>query len=898
MRNLKHLITAVFVFAVLTPVLAQESAGRELRIAEQPLAASLREVADSFDLTIAFFSESTDGLLGPALDGEFTSEAALDMLLADTNLEYTFVNDSSVAVRPMTASDQGGDRDSGNARRQLLLMAQNQMPARQGQTETPARQRQTDSQTNDADADNERITRLDEITVTGTNIRGVENPTAPVISFDREEIELTGSATVEDFFRTVPQTFGSETQFADNSQNPTKSRLNTAGGTGVDLRGAGIGSTLVLLNGRRLPASDFGAFVDVSVMPLSVIERVDIQTDGASAVYGSDAVAGVVNFITRKDYEGIEGFARYGAVTSGSLREHQAGLTGGGNWGSGGGLVSLEYTDRNPLFASERDYIEISDVNPDGSLSSEEERYSAALSLHQDITNRLMLSADVLHGNRDSLRSQNTGGQFTFKTTQSNWFATTRLDYTISDRLNAGLYVDYGDTYLTSRANDDDFEEESQRANQLFVVEGKTSGALLDVWGGSLDFALGWLYRKERYESGRDGTVEEIAERAVKSAYGELLIPIVGDQNAFQGVQAFDISLAGRYEDYDDFGDNFAPKIGMHWRINDSFAVRGTYSESYRAPLLIHVNGGTVVIGLARPVSELTAAPTPPQDPRLDDGFFSYVFTAGANPDLVPESADVWTGGFELQPTSLEGLNIEGSYFRIDYVDRIERLSLFDVAGNPDYSSFLVLNPGTELLSELVANAQEFRNRLPFELTDDNIQVLGYTGFRNVSKRLITGVDLSVSYDWETTKGDFRASVNGTYLLDYEAQITDTSEPVEQVSTVFRPVDLKLRATLSWSLDNFSTYAAVNYADGYEDNLSGVDDAPIDQWTTVDLMFSYDSGERLGSPLLSNTKIGVGVQNLFDSDPPFVDTADGMNFDSTNATPLGRFLTLRINKTF
>ena len=133
MRNLKHSVISVVLLGFLSPSLAQESVDVELNIAEQPLSVSLREVADSFDLTIAFYSESTDGLNGPALEGEYTSEAAFDSLLADTNLEYTFISDSSVAVRPIAAvADQGGDSDSKNSSPAPILMAQN--TTSQGQT--------------------------------------------------------------------------------------------------------------------------------------------------------------------------------------------------------------------------------------------------------------------------------------------------------------------------------------------------------------------------------------------------------------------------------------------------------------------------------------------------------------------------------------------------------------------------------------------------------------------------------------------------------------------------------------------------------------------------------------------------------------------------------------------
>lgn len=848
-----------------------------------PLSEALAEFSRQSKINVVAPSSLTRGKISNAIVGEMEPGQALQALIGTAALDIRMEDDGSLILAQTTTDAQKGG---------LFRVAQ------MDQEDAVRRVSDDDADNQEDDADNEEEDEREVIIVTGTNIRGVENPTAPVVSFDRQDIELTGSATIEEFFRTVPQNFGSETPFVDNSQNPNKSRLNTSGGTGVDLRGAGAGSTLVLLNGRRLPPSDFGAFVDVSVLPLSAIERVELQTDGASAIYGSDAVAGVVNFITRKDYQGVEAFARYGIVTKGSLREHQAGLTAGHNWGSGGGLLTFEYTDKNPLFASERDYIEISSVNPIGSLSAEEEKYSAALSLHQNLTNRLTVAADVLHGSRNTVRAQNTGGQFTVKTSQSNWFVTGRLDYDISDRLSAGLYIDYGDAYSTSRFSDDGFMEESQRTNRLLVIEGRTSGELLELPGGEISFALGGLYRREAYDVGKDGTLRTEARREVKSAYGELLIPIIGNDNALPGVQAFDISLAGRYEDYSDFGDSFTPKIGLHWRINNSFALRGTYSESFRAPLLNSTNGGRQIVGFVRPVSNLTVAPAPPQDPRLDPGFFSYVFLAGANADLQPESAKVWTGGFEFQPTALEGLEIEGTYFYINYTDRIESVGFFDVLRNPAYISFLELNPSSETLSELVADAERFLNRLPFELTDDNISVLGYTGRQNVASREISGLDISVSYDWDTTVGAFAASVSGTYLFDYKARITDMSPPEEQVSTVYRPVDLNLRGTLSWSLNGFTAYAGVNYTDGYTDNLFGVNDPPIDEWITLDLTFSYDSGDRLRSPLLRNTKISIGVQNLFDRDPPFVDTADGLNYDPANATPLGRLLILRINKSF
>lgn len=844
-------------------------------IPAQPLSEALAEFSRQSNVNVVAPSSLTRGKVSNAIAGEMTPEHALQALVGDAAFDIRMEDDGAFILAQKTADVQKG---------RLFRVAQLDQKA-------PVREVGLDEE------DDEELAP-DTIIVTGTNIRGVENPTVPVLSFDREDIEITGAATIEDFFRTVPQNFRSESHFIENSGSPTRSNLNTSGGTSVDLRGAGVGSTLILLNGRRLPPGEFGAFVDVSVLPLSVIDRVDMQTDGASAVYGSDAVAGVVNFITRKDYQGVEAFARYGTVTNGSLREHQAGLTAGENWESGGGLVSFEYTDRNPLLASERDYVDTAVINPNGALSASEEKYSIVLSLNQEVTSRLSVSADVLHSNRDTVRVQNIGGQFTVKTAQTNWFANARLDYDISDRWNAGLYVDYGDSITTSRFSDDNFMEEGRRTNRLLVIEGQTSGSLFELPGGEINFALGGLYREEEFESGGDGILGVEARREVKSAFSELLIPLVGDQNAFPGVQAFDISIAGRYEHYSDFGDSFTPKVGLHWRLNDSFALRGTYSESFRAPLLTNINGLRQLSGFALPVSFLTVTPPPPQDPRLAPGFFSYAVVAGANPDLQPETADVWTGGFEFQPTGLKGLSIQGSFFDIEYEDRIESINPLDVIGNPDFLPFLELDPSSATLSSIVASADIITSILPFDFTGGNIQVLGFTGSQNTSSREISGLDLSVSYDWATEVGDFSTSVDGTYLLDYNTQLTDLSDVQEQVSTVYRPVDLNLRGAVSWSLDGFTAYSAVNYVDGYTDNLSGVNDIPISSWTTVDVMLSYGGDARQASPLLKNTKISLGVQNLFDRDPPFVSTADGLNYDPANANPLGRLISFRINKAF
>src|SRR5262249_42318610 len=138
----------------------------------------------------------------------------------------------------------------------------------------------------------------------------------------------------------------------------TNRAVNFSRAAGVNLRGLGESATLVLVNGRRVaPAGGYtGSFVDVSNLPLSAVERVEVLTDGASALYGADAIAGVVNFILRDDYTGLDATLRNGMVTDGDLDESQAAITFGKAWSSGNFLVSYEYFDRSNLDSSERSY--------------------------------------------------------------------------------------------------------------------------------------------------------------------------------------------------------------------------------------------------------------------------------------------------------------------------------------------------------------------------------------------------------------------------------------------------------------------------------------------------------------------------------------------------------------
>ncbi len=198
---------------------------------------------------------------------------------------------------------------------------------------------------------------LERVEITGSSIRRVEAETAlPIQTITRQEIERTGATSTEELMNSI-----SSLSSAGATSNSTGAGSSTYGLATISLRGLGEERTLVLVNGRRLAtyANGTGA-VNVNAIPLAAIERIEVLKDGASAIYGSDAVAGVVNFILAKKFEGIELSASAGRPTnSGGGRNQKASITGGfgGRENSRvSGVLSASYEKETALFAKDRDY--------------------------------------------------------------------------------------------------------------------------------------------------------------------------------------------------------------------------------------------------------------------------------------------------------------------------------------------------------------------------------------------------------------------------------------------------------------------------------------------------------------------------------------------------------------
>ena len=204
------------------------------------------------------------------------------------------------------------------------------------------------------EADDGEAVEITGVTVTGSRLRDTLSG-APVFVLTREEIKQRGLGSVEDVIRALPQNFSTVNAGAarDNSINS----VDAMGQSMVNLRGFGVQSSLVLVNGRRWPqASSFGnGAANINGLPFSAIERVEVLTDGASAIYGADAQAGVVNFILRDDYQGGETMVRYDmAAHEGDTRRIEQNLST--NWDGGRATLSLSYSENGAVDNSKAGY--------------------------------------------------------------------------------------------------------------------------------------------------------------------------------------------------------------------------------------------------------------------------------------------------------------------------------------------------------------------------------------------------------------------------------------------------------------------------------------------------------------------------------------------------------------
>lgn len=200
----------------------------------------------------------------------------------------------------------------------------------------------------------QKVEEVDEIVVTGSRIaRGVEDASTPLAIIDADEIKLSGATSIDKVLNDQPQFVAATNGGATANTVPAGS---AAGAAYVNLRGFGPTRNLTLVNGRRFAIFGPEQVTDLNTIPTALIERTEVVTGGSSAVYGSDAITGVVNFIIKDDFEGVKVGGQYGFDSSTSTPTFSTDLTIGGNFaeGRGNAVVSLNYYKREGFTRDER----------------------------------------------------------------------------------------------------------------------------------------------------------------------------------------------------------------------------------------------------------------------------------------------------------------------------------------------------------------------------------------------------------------------------------------------------------------------------------------------------------------------------------------------------------------
>jgi iron complex outermembrane receptor protein len=820
-----------------------------------------------------------------------------------------------------------------------------------------------------------------EIIVTGSRIRGIAPVGSAVIAVDQAKIEREPVLSVNDILRRVPQVVSLGANRAGGSAQ--NGAANATRGAGINLRGLSTNATLLLYDGRRLPPQGTqGQFTDPSVIPSIALGRLEVVADGASAIYGSDAVAGVVNMILRKDFDGIEARARYG-FADGNYSEAQAAALFGKTWSGGYLTLAGEYTKNSTLLGKDLDFyqddnryrggrdLRVSTCNPgqisvggstyaipaggvtaanvgslvkgstnkcfyngEDSVIPNQERYSFVGAASHELTDSIRLFADGFYSKRTG--TVRTQGTFTATVRPANPFfvspvaaASVSVPYSLFPELGmfespyhasswnavGGIEVkpfgDFRATLYYAHGQADEVVERSRGVNtaalnaaladtnpltalnvfggannpatlakisdNLFIITGKTKldvingqidGSLFDMPGGRVRVALGAEHRKEYtftdLITGQAATplsVNDAGTRNVDALFGELFIPLVGAENRSTGFEKLNLSMAIRHENYSDFGSTTNPKFGLTWEPFPGLTLKSTYGTSFRAPTFTEVS--TIAGGAGLYFDTL---------PDFSGNSIG-IGIAGGNPNLKPETAKTWSFGVEAAPPSIPGLFLTVNHFRINYSNQIQALrGTAGILTNPLYASFVTRNPSAAAIAALVGSG------LPVNNAINQSQVTFFVDGRrqNLGKSLMNGLDGVLSYNWDWGSAKMDAGVQGTYILKYMFESVPGAGLTNVLNTFGFSNKFRMQADIGVEYNSFRARATLNHLGGY-DNGTVNPVQHVKSYETVDLMLGYTFDERF--------TLSVDARNLFNQDPPFVDTTRGYDPQASNPVP-------------
>lgn len=851
-----HFRTSIFaalsIAAVQTAGAQAQPAPLELAMPAMPLGDALLKIARLSGRNLVVDDQLIAGRTAPPLSGHLSADQALAQLLAGSGLTGRLVGDTIIVSRP---SGQGSANDRAGR-------------GSQGQ----------------------------EIVVTGSHVRGGAS-TSPVITLTRKQIDQSGSSSVEEFMRRLPQNLSAGVD-QENFGVPGTGQDITQNGAGINLRGLGQRATLVLINGRRIAPSDTGAFVDVSLIPITAVERVEVLTDGASAIYGSDAVGGVVNFILRSDFDGIEPMLQIGTTTEGGGRQLLAGLSAGKSWGTGRALLSYEYRDQQPVRARDRDFT--INLPADWYLLPREKRHSLYGAFRQEFTSNVALDLSGIFSDRQTSRTFFTASQIPVSAeARARSFGGTAA---LQLKPGGSWLVEGSGSYFRSRTRERETQgtalfNRSNTSNSFAEAALKTDGSLVDLPAGPLKLALGGTVRREHFESLFATSVNVPttvnASRTVSSAYGELNLPLFSALNRRPGFEQLAFTAAGRFEHYERTGSTFNPKFGVRWSPVAGLALRSSYGTSFRAPLLSESFGYYNVFLF--PVAILyqnPSAATPGVGAAL----------VGNNPKVKPERSKSWSLGLDVAPTSIPRLRFSANYYRIEFTNRIALPSpSVNLIGNPAFAPIVTLNPVAASVADLFGGANQVLDFSGPGFTNGHARpadVVAVVDARvsNTAQTRTSGLDLLLNYDLEVGRDTIHLELNANRIFRFDNKLTSASPWSHALDTPYNPLSWRGRAGISWTHGPLSAVTFLNYAGAYHDRRTLVV-RPVHSFTTLDAGLALD-GTATRAKALKGVRLALNVQNLLNTKPPRLVPEAGstksVGYDPVNANGAGRIMSLQL----
>lgn len=834
-----------------TPAVAQQ-AMREFNIPAGNLGPALNAFARQANQEIMFSSTLVADTRTNGVQGRYEPRGALAALLRGTGLEVASDTGSVVTLR-RSAVPQG---EAGAA---------------------PASE----------------VAQVAEIVVTGSRIRGVA-PSSPVIVISQDAMRNAGDVNLGDTIRRLPQNFSGGQNAGISGVAGNNGNANSS--AQLNLRGLGPDATLTLLNGHRLSYDSVRQGVDITAVPLDAVERIEIVTDGASALYGSDAVGGVANIILKTDYTGLSTTARLGAATDGGFEQQQYSILGGKAWSGGGVVATVNYEKSTAVTARERSYA--SAMNDEAILYPPIETWGGVVSAHQVLNDWAKVSIDAIYNRRDSFQAvpyTKANGYLVSGSAMSSSLKSYALSPNLELSLPHGWTGDLSMTY--SRDSTD--QVSITRANSLVtsqvggffdngteVYEASFEGPVASLPAGEARLALGGGLRHFTLErwAANGGSFPQ-SGRSARYAFGELHVPLIGPAQDITGVKRLDLSLAGRYEDYGEMGDLFVPKVGLDYVISPKLELKGSWGKSFKAPTLnqqymtqASYYYPAYYFGTGYPTTQ------------------NIIYRSGGNTDLKTERATTWTVGGTLRPFRENRAQLTVSYFNIDYRDRVASpiTSSTGALDNPLYSALVIHNPSTAQLSQLAAETP-FQDVFGQGINLSTVVAILDARYQNVARQKIQGVDLDASYPWALgAYGDLTAQASVTYLSSKQA--VNAGQPMTDLSgTIFNPAKTRARVGLEWSIASFVLAPAANYTGALKD-IRATGRPKITSQVTYDVTARY----RLNSALawIGDLELSASVLNLTNAPPKpiVVSPTYYPAFETTNYTAIGRSISVALTK--